>query len=138
MSEERDAMIKSLKQQVIPTLRERGFKGSFPHFYRKPENQTDLVMFQFSMWGSVLYVEVAKCSSEGYVDEMSDKLIPPKKVKVYQIGGGSPFNRTRIGKEMECAFEFNEHDTEEVSRKIINSLVEAEEWWSTYPNWWNN
>ena len=32
LSEERDAMIKSLKQQVIPTIRERGFKGSFPTF----------------------------------------------------------------------------------------------------------
>ncbi|MGM0875889.1 MAG: DUF4304 domain-containing protein [Bacillota bacterium] len=46
MSAERDAMINSLKQIVIPILRERGFKGSFPHFYRKLDNQTDLLMFQ--------------------------------------------------------------------------------------------
>lgn len=138
LSAERDAMIKSLKQKVIPTLRERGFKGSFPHFYRKSENQIELIMFQFSRWGSVLYVEVSKCPPAGYVDEMSDKHIPPNRVKVYQIGGGSPFNRTRIGKEVENSFEFNKQDTEEVSLKIINSLVEAEEWWSTYPNWWNN
>ncbi|MBY6037146.1 hypothetical protein KUV80_10790 [Fictibacillus nanhaiensis] len=54
-------------------------------------------MFQFSMYGGVLYVEISKCPSEGYTEETSEKHIPPKKIKVYQIGGGSPYNRTRIG-----------------------------------------
>lgn len=31
----RDEVIDSLKRVVIPSLRERGLKGSFPHFYRK-------------------------------------------------------------------------------------------------------
>ncbi|MFP5116011.1 DUF4304 domain-containing protein [Bacillaceae bacterium C204] len=138
MSTERDAMVKSLKEVVIPVLRERGFKGSFPHFYRKLENQTDLIMFQFSMWGGVLYVEISKCPSEGYTN-ISGKHIPPNKVKVYQVGGGgSPFNRPRIGKETNYTFEFNKDNTGEVSQKIFNSLEEAEEWWSSYPNWWNN
>lgn len=138
MSAERDLMIKSLKQIVIPSLREREFKGSFPHFYRKLDYQTDLLMFQFSMDGCALYVEISKCPSEGYMDEMSGKHIPPCKIKVYQIGGGSPFNRTRIGNDSEDAFEFNEFNTDDVARKIFYSLREAEEWWSLYPNWWNN
>lgn len=132
MSVERDAMIKSLKAVVIPVLRERGFKGSFPHFYRKLEERTDLFMIQFSMWGGVLYVEISMCSSEGYTDS-SGKQIPPNKVKVYQIGGGSPYNRTRIGDE---SFEFDEGNTEDVSRRVLNSLEEAEKWWNSYPNWW--
>ncbi|USK68531.1 DUF4304 domain-containing protein [Peribacillus asahii] len=140
MSIKRDAMIKSLKKVVIPVLRERGFKGSYPHFYRKLENQTDLIMFQFSMWGGVLYVEISKCSSEGYIN-YSGKHILPNKVRVYDIGGlgddGLP-HRTRIGKEINGTFEFKEHNTEEVSRKVVNSLEEAEEWWSSHPNWWNN
>lgn len=61
MSLERNAMIASLKKTVIPRLRENGFKGSFPHFYRKTEQRADLLMFQFSMWGGVLYVEISKC-----------------------------------------------------------------------------
>jgi Domain of unknown function (DUF4304) len=138
LSAERDLMIKSLKQIVIPSLRKQGFKGSFPHFYRQLDNQTDLLMFQFSVYGGVLYVEISKCSSEGYTEETSGILIPPNKIKVYQIGGGSPYNRTRIGKDSGNTFEFNEFNTEEVARKIFCALREAEEWWSLYPNWWNN
>ena len=136
LSTEREAMINSLKQQVIPTLRERGFKGSFPHYYRKSENQTDLLMFQFSIWGGVLYVEISKCPTIGYTDEISGKHIPLNKLKVYQIGGGSPFNRTRIGKDKGGSFEFELINTDKVSRIINHSLKEAEEWWSSHPNWW--
>src|SRR5947208_777433 len=32
MSDDRDKMIETLKEYVVPVLRERGFKGSFPHF----------------------------------------------------------------------------------------------------------
>ncbi|QOR64908.1 DUF4304 domain-containing protein [Cytobacillus suaedae] len=136
MSVERDAMIKSLKENVIPTLRKCGFKGSFPHFYRKLEEQTDLLMFQFSMWGGVLYVEISKCSPEGHTD-VAETYRTPNKVKVYHIGDGSAWHRKRLGKEVNGMFEFNELNTDEVSKQVFNSLEEAEEWWNTYPNWWN-
>jgi hypothetical protein len=138
LSTERNLMIKSLKQIVIPSLREQGFKGSYPHFYRKSDDRTELLMFQFSIYEDVLYVEISKCSSQGYYDEISGNHIPPNKIKVYQIGGGSPFNRTRIGKDTEHTFVFNEINTNEIARRILNTLREAEEWWSIYPNWWND
>nr|WP_268888411.1 DUF4304 domain-containing protein [Heyndrickxia shackletonii] len=40
-------MISALKKIVVPELRERGFKGSFPHFRRIFENKIDLITFQF-------------------------------------------------------------------------------------------
>ena len=137
---ERDVMIKSLKQNVIPVLREQGFKGSFPHLYRKLENKTDLIMFQFSNWGGVLYVEISLCPSEGIIDSITGKHIPVNKVKVYQVVGGNTdsFSRIRIGKDTNGTFEFNSHNSDEVSYKILPSLEEAEKWWGTYPIWWNN
>lgn len=138
MSLEKDAMIVSLKNIVVPELREKGFKGSFPHFYRKTEERADLLMFQFSMWDRVLYIEISKCPLEGYKDDITGELRAPNKVKVYQIGGGSPFNRIRIGKEVDDTFRFTVENSAEVARQIKRSLAEAEEWWSSYPDWWKN
>ncbi|HWO95635.1 MAG TPA: DUF4304 domain-containing protein [Bacillus sp. (in: firmicutes)] len=132
MSAERDAMINSLKQIVIPTLRGRGFKGSFPHFYRKLENQIDLLMFQFSQWGESLYVEISKCPPNGRTG-YGDQQIPLNKIKVYQVMGKSPNDRHRIGEDFE--FSFNNND--KVAKEIKKSLAEAEDWWEGHPNWWN-
>jgi hypothetical protein len=73
-------MISSLKQIVIPTLRNRGFKGSFSHFYRKLENKKDLLMFQFIQWGGTLYVEISKCPLSGNTG-YKDQQIPVKLIK---------------------------------------------------------
>lgn len=132
MSVERDNMINSLRKNVIPNLRNRGFKGSFPHFYRKLENRVDLLMFQFSAWGGVLYVEVSKCSPEGHID-VSETFYQPNKVKVYNIDTA---HRQRLGKEIREMFEFNKDNTEVISLNVRESLKEGEEWWNSSPNWW--
>jgi hypothetical protein len=41
MSDKRDRMIETLKEYVVPVLRERGFKGSFPHFRHPTERSID-------------------------------------------------------------------------------------------------
>ncbi|MED3735208.1 DUF4304 domain-containing protein [Geobacillus stearothermophilus] len=44
-------MVGALKKIVVPELRNRGFKGAFPHF-RKQEGQLGyLLSFQFDKWG---------------------------------------------------------------------------------------
>ncbi|MGK7377600.1 DUF4304 domain-containing protein [Planococcus sp. 1R117A] len=135
MSLERDAMISSLKKNVIPFLREKGFKGSFPHFYRKEKERADLLMFQFSMWGGVLYVEISKCPPEGYTD-ISGEFRQPNKMKVYYIGDPSRgWHRHRVGDGVKDMFEFNKENTDHVALQIKESLEEAEEWWASYPNW---
>jgi hypothetical protein len=134
LSAERETMINSLKKNVIPTLRERGFKGSFPHFYRSLENQTDLLMFQFSQWGGTLYVEISKCPLNGSTG-FKDQQIPVNKIKVYQVVGNSFKDRHRIGPDPR--FEFSINNTEEVAKNIQKSLIEAEDWWKGHPNWLN-
>ncbi len=61
-SEQRKNMDLAIKHIVVPILREQRFKGSFPHFRRKNENNIDLITFQFNRWGGSFVVELAKCS----------------------------------------------------------------------------
>ena len=49
----------ALKSAVVPKLRELGFKGSYPHFYRDRNGHVDLLSFQFSSWGGRLVSEIA-------------------------------------------------------------------------------
>ena len=135
LSAERETMVNSLKKLVIPTLKERGFKGSFPHFYRKFENQTDLLMFQFSQWVGTLYVEISKCPLNGSTG-FQEQQIPVNKIKVYQVVGNSFNDRNRIGPDL--GFEFSISNTDEVAKNIKKSLDEAEDWWKEHPNWWND
>jgi len=65
MSVERDKMIAALKEHVIPVLRERGFKGSFPHFRRLSRRFIHILSFQFSSWGGGFVVEAAACPDTG-------------------------------------------------------------------------
>jgi hypothetical protein len=44
-------MIKLLKGIFIPLLRDRNFKGSFPHFRRTENGRTNLLTFQFDKNG---------------------------------------------------------------------------------------
>ena len=135
LSAERETMVNSLKKLVIPTLKERGFKGSFPHFYRKLENQTDLLMFQFSQWGGTLYVEISKCPLNG-ITGFQEQQIPVNKIKVYQVVGNSFNDRNRIGPGL--GFKFSISNTDEVAKNIQKSLDDAEDWWREHPNWWND
>ena len=91
MSAERDRMIEVLKSVVVPFLKERGFKGSFPHFRRPAGNAIQLLTFQFDKWGGGFVVELAKCSPEGVTTSWG-KFIPPNKVTAHDVNG-----RLRLG-----------------------------------------
>ena len=59
MNTERDKMIVSLKEIVIPELRSRNFKGSFPHYRRTENGKTNLLTFQFDRKGGGFIIELA-------------------------------------------------------------------------------
>jgi hypothetical protein len=44
-------MVSSLKSIFVPALRERGFKGSLPHFRRLMSDRIDLLTIQFDRRG---------------------------------------------------------------------------------------
>ena len=65
VSSKPDEMRAVLKKKVVPVLREMGFKGSFPHFYREREEQTDLFNIQFGMGGVCFYLNIAYAMRDG-------------------------------------------------------------------------
>ncbi len=67
-SSSRSEMQQSLKERVIPVLREKGFKGYFPHFRRIVGGQVHLLTFQFDKWGGGFVIEIAHCAAEGFTN----------------------------------------------------------------------
>ena len=59
MSDLRLQMDAALKATLIPLLRDRGFKGSLPHFRRIGKSGIDLFTVQFDRNGGGFVVEVA-------------------------------------------------------------------------------
>jgi hypothetical protein len=57
----RKKMIKHLSEIVIPVLREKGFKGSFPHFRRITNDRINLLTFQFDRYGGGFVIEITNC-----------------------------------------------------------------------------
>ncbi len=84
-------MEQALKSVVVPELRSRGFRGSFPHFRRPSETRIDLLMFQFHSSGGSFVVELATCSVDG-VRTYWGKIVPHNKITVINVN-----ERLRLG-----------------------------------------
>ena len=136
MSGSRDKMIEALRRVSVPTLRDIGFKGSFPHFRRFREGQIDLLMFQFNRWGGSFVVEVAFCGPEGWTHRLG-RHVPAKEV---QVGDITPKQRLRLGshppKQADHWFSFEPEsesiytDTALEALSLIRS--QGEDFWQTH------
>jgi Domain of unknown function (DUF4304) len=93
MSDSRDQMIATLREVVVPVLRDMGFRGSFPHFRRIRDTQVDLLTFQFNRYGGSFVVELAYCSPDGFTTTRGEH-IAPQKVQVHDM---HPKQRLRLG-----------------------------------------
>lgn len=123
-----DAMRVSLKNLLVPVLRERGFKGSLPHFRRAKNDQIDLLTVQFDRHGGGFVVEVAKCSPDGFTTHWG-RHIPPNKVTAWDLN-----KRHRLGAPVggDHWFRFDDGTpTDKVARSVVAHLEEAELWWRT-------
>jgi hypothetical protein len=61
----RDAMVAALKRHLVPGLRAKDFKGSFPHFRRVQVPRVDYLTVQFNTSGGSFVVEAATSSGDG-------------------------------------------------------------------------
>ena len=140
MSESRTKMIGALKEIVVPTLRELGFKGSFPHFRRLSDNGIDLLSFQFDKWGGGFLIEISKCERSGIITHWGES-IPAKKVRAID---NHPDKRYRIkpgkGSSREDWFRYDQRSIfhssniyDQVASTVLSYLNEAEDWWSHGP-----
>jgi hypothetical protein len=91
MPAERERMIATLKMHVVPVLKARGFKGSFPHFRRPTDTAMHLLTFQFDKRGGGFVVEIASCPTEGVTMHWG-KHIPPARITAHDIA-----HRLRLG-----------------------------------------
>jgi hypothetical protein len=79
----------------VPLLRELGFKGSFPHFYRSVGEHVDLLTFQFRLDGSSFIVEIS------YADATRKNVYFRPETPVAKLRASATTNRYRLGKQTE-------------------------------------
>ena len=134
MSAERDRMIETLKEYVIPVLRKKGFKGSFPHFRRPTDAAIQLLTFQFDKWGGSFVIEITVCPPKGFTTHWG-KFIPPTEIRAWDIN-----KRFRLGASDENSdghwFKYGKRGLfslgdpyEKAALEILPFLDEAESWW---------
>lgn len=133
MSKSRDKMIAVLKEEVVPVLREKGFRGTYPHFRRSKESWIDLLSFQFNRHGGSFVVEAAICPTDG-IRQSSGNLIPPEKVEV-----GYLRERLRLGshppRKVDHWFSFSgwsliDDPCRRAAKEVLACLPQAEDYWS--------
>lgn len=133
--ERREKMDMAIKEIVIPFLREKRFKGSYPHFMRANGESLNMLTFQFSLSGSKFVVNISNCPVEGYTTSW-DKFLKPSECRVDYMD-----NRLRIGSKKHKTDYWYNFEKEPLlgniykkrAKEIIDNWDEAEEWWSANP-----
>jgi hypothetical protein len=125
----RAAMDAALKETVLPDLRSRGFKGSFPHFRRFTDSSVELLTFQFDKWGGGFVVEIARGSLDGFTTPWGEH-ISAKKLTAHDL---HPDSRMRIqpheGSGVESWFRFDDGNVSRTAQTFLERLPLAESWW---------
>lgn len=133
--EKRQEIDKALKEIVVPFLREKGFKGSMPHFRRQQSDRINLLTFQHSLYDTKFVIEIANCPVNG-VTTSWEKQIPKNKVTSHDLG-----YRMRLGSEKHNTdywFDYGKKSLfsntfNKIAKEIIELWNEAENWWSKDP-----
>ena len=81
--EARCAMQGALKKILLPYLRERGFKGSFPYLRRDHNGVLDLLSVQFDQHGGGFLLEISACPAEAFVTKWGEEIPPSKMTAEY-------------------------------------------------------
>lgn len=125
----------ALKEIVVPFLREKGFKGSMPHFRREQADRINLLTFQHSLYDTKFVIEIANCPSDGLTTSWG-KQIPKNKVTAHDMG-----YRLRLGSEKHKTDYWFDYGKEsffsntytKIAKEIIELWDDAEKWWGNDP-----
>lgn len=139
MSESRDHMNLALKELAVPALRDMGFKGSFPNFYRSSGSHVDLLKFQFRLSGGSFVVEMSFADSERnnvYIDKAAsiselrvDQTTKRLRLGAQAQGGDHWFDFEKAG------FFSREPDYSGIAQQVVNLVrSQGEEWWRAHQN----
>lgn len=83
-----------LKTNLVPVLRDMGFRGSFPHFRRHRDNRNELLTIQFDKHGTGKFVIELGVVQFGDFTTYFGKTIGPSKLTAHDLG-----ERVRLGAE---------------------------------------
>jgi len=130
--EKRQEIDKALKEIVVPFLREKGFKGSMPHFRRQQSDRINLLTFQHSLYDTKFVIEIANCPVDG-VTTSWEKQIHKNKVTAHDIGC-----RMRLGSEKHNTDYWFDYGKKSLFSNTFNKIAkEIIELWDEAENWWN-
>src|SRR3989338_3770789 len=77
-------MIGAIEKILLPILREKNFKGTFPDFFREKNGHIDLLSFQFNKYGGSFAVNISYANKErNNITPYSGKDVPPEKLTAY-------------------------------------------------------
>lgn len=130
-----EEMRRAMKQLLSPRLRELGFKGSFPHFYRPRTDKTDLLSFQFSQFSPALYIVIASCGARG-AHQPDGSVIPVSQARTYNI---APPMQRRIGPQPSINFSHvaSLKDAVSILDVVTNALSsQGDPWWNEPTQHW--
>ena len=134
---DRAAIEQALKKHCVPVLREAGFRGSFPDFYRDTEGFVALVNFQFYSSGGSF------CVNLSYADPPRTNISFRPETPVRQLKVSQARERKRLGAAQgDRWFSFGPTSYGEFRGEplqtaelvaIVNRLLvaEAEPWWQS-------
>ena len=134
---DRETMERALRDSCVPVLREAGFKGSFPDFYRETEGFVALVNFQFYSSGGGL------CVNLSYADPDRRNIYFRPEAEARKLRVSQTTDHRRLGAPSQGgdrwfsfgATSYGEFRGKPVSVQelveTVNSLLtsEAESWW---------
>src|SRR5262245_6547618 len=125
-----EPMVAALRERFVPALRERGFKGSLPHFRRPGQQAIDLLPVQFDKVGGGVGSEISPCATGG-VTTAGGQVISPREVTTRDV---HPRNRHRIGSpgpgEDGRWFRYDDGTPPDVvAEAAVSMLNEADRWW---------
>ncbi len=138
MNTERDKMIKSLNEVFIPELRNRNFKGSFPHFRKTENGKTNLLTFQFDRNSGGFIIELANWNEPEFKTHW-EKLIPLNKLTAHDLFERKRLypNSTSEESGTESWFRYDrkndlniENRFELIAKSVITKIPIMEEYWN--------
>jgi hypothetical protein len=133
--ERREKIDSAILKIVVPFLRMKGFKGSFPHFRRIMDDRINLLTFQHSQYSEKFVVEIANCPLNG-IKTSWGKEIKPSKCTAHDMD-----RRSRLGSEKynsDYWFDYGKTSLfSDIFKKRAHEIIllwdEAEKWWGSDP-----
>ena len=138
MSAERNKMIESLKEIVIPKLRNLNFKGSFPHFRRTENGKTNLLTFQFERSGGGFVIEIANWNESDFKTPWNET-IPLNKLTTHDLNKRQRIYPNSLTEEngIDSWFRYDQkkilsfgNKYDNLSKKVIDRIPIMEKYWN--------